>query len=628
MSRHSTALLLLVPATLLLLCTPLTGCSPEEEEVVEETPPRTDWPFTNALTLADQTLATPTSPLTIASLVADAPSLLAIHRDEQGFPGDILQVTPISKGSYTDLEVMLEAPVGHQERLHALLHVDSNANQLLDFQSSMGVLDPIALDAMALGVTATFTVSLENPPVAQASLEVADQAIAADVFITLVAIAAIEAPQAPVFVAIHASPDDLTQPLGFAAVNETSAAGVMVTLDTPVPHRTTLYAALHQDAGTPGEFEPDTSDTPVQGEDETALVVPFTVTLEPAPSAAFTRCALPEPTCDAPATSLPIDLAIEADHDGALLVSYEDDTAMTQRVIVPVSAGSSQVDLITLPEAACAGTFQIALLVDVMGLDPLTTSGPLPYATDAEGTPVTCELTRTEVMPPLGDAITALTIEPADTLTLTATLPLAAGAQAWLAVHATDTQGNPTEMLGNSALTASRTEGVTIALSRPVVSGETLTFRFYLDEGIMGTFEPEGVDPLVMDPADATSPWQAQLTASDVGVSEPFLLVADQVPEQPDAITLREAILMQPGFIVVFEDDGAGSPGAILGELGFEGVLTDAMVMLSRDLVVGETVHLALWVDDGNMMRDDATVDLPAERDGAPVTATITVLAP
>ncbi len=580
--------------------------------------------FGNALAVGDQ-LPSDRSIILVDEVTLDDPGYLVIREalaDHPALPGAIIGLRPLSASS-TDVEVSLERPVRINETLFATLHVESNDNDSFDFEDSPGV-DPPALDAQRLPTSASFTISLGKP-----SLTTVDQSIEAPVWMVWARIDEVLTTSRHNFVALHESIDDLSSPLGVVALEGFEHQDVLVPFGTPIPHNTTLFATLHEDLGEIGVFEP-ALDTPIIANQDGALLSSsFTMTLEPVPNASL-ECAFVSrasiQACVEPSRRLPLDLDFRANHDGSLVVRYTDVNGDPRAARFPVSAGDTSLpDTARLPVAhACPTTFDLSLLVEVEGVDPLSTEQPIPYATDATGSPAVCsvDVPAEQAVPLIAD----LRIAPANRVEFTSTIngfDTLARASAFIALI----DPERSEIMGFAQQT-SRTQSLSIELSQPIIQGQNLTLVAYADEGERGVFNPEGRipegdDPEIASLEDPTQPLAFDFTAMDLGTSEPFITTLEQSATQ--SISVRQTVHAQDALIVVFAQTN-GRPDEFLGFTAVTaGVNQDVTVDLSRQLVEGESLYVGLHSDDGNQSWDDAATDPVLVRDARPVTSIITI---
>ncbi|HUM72362.1 MAG TPA: hypothetical protein PLK31_26350, partial [Chloroflexota bacterium] len=105
------------------------------------------------------------------------------------------------------------------------------------------------------------------------AVTVSDQSLTDDYTVIVDSVTA----DVPGWIVIHAQADGRPGPiLGYAPVAAGENLDVTVTID-PAGATETLYAMLHVDAGTPGEYEFPGADTPAMDADGNMVTPPFTV---------------------------------------------------------------------------------------------------------------------------------------------------------------------------------------------------------------------------------------------------------------------------------------------------------------------------------------------------------------
>ncbi len=235
--------------------------APAEDEAEQE--PAEESPVTNAVEVTDQALGAGNT-VTIASVTSDTAGWLVIHAQADGSPGPILGQTQVSAGENSDVVVEID-PDGVTETLYAMLHVDAGTEGEFEFP---GGADGPATDAEGNVVTPSFTVMQAN------SVSVTDQALAEDGTVTIDQVVS----AGPGWLVIHAQADGSPGPiLGQTQVSAGENNGVVVEID-PAGATETLYAMLHVDAGTVGEFEFPGDDVPAVDADGNVVTPPFAIT--------------------------------------------------------------------------------------------------------------------------------------------------------------------------------------------------------------------------------------------------------------------------------------------------------------------------------------------------------------
>ncbi|HQA69957.1 MAG TPA: hypothetical protein PK801_16645, partial [Aggregatilineales bacterium] len=181
-------------------------------------------------------------------------------RDVDGEPGEILGFAPVEAGETTNVRVELD-PTRLTQTLHAMLHVDAGEEGEFEFP---GADEPVT-DAQGAIVMQPFNLTGN-------AIGVEEQAAANTVNVPLVL-----AEQAG-WIVIHADEDGAPGPvIGFTPVEEGLNIDVPVEIDV-AQATPTVYAMLHVETGTPGEFEFPDADPPAQGAGGSLIVQPFTLT--------------------------------------------------------------------------------------------------------------------------------------------------------------------------------------------------------------------------------------------------------------------------------------------------------------------------------------------------------------
>lgn len=607
----------------------LMGCPEDVDEADPDASDKVVIPaFENAIVASDQ-LPDDLTIITVERVDLDAPGYIVVREAlpaSPDLPGKTIAIAPVQR-SASNLKVTLDRPAVPGERLFATLHVESNDNDSFNFDQTPGI-DPPALDVLGLPASASFSINLPPP----GAITVEDQGVMARVWADEVIISSVTSPQRRSLLALHTSLDDLTRPVGVIALSTFSSEQVPITLNAPVPHNTKLFAVLHQDLGAQESFDADL-DLPIL-QNDAPISTSFTVTLDPTPSASLT-CTLDRALCTAPSLLLPLDIALKADHDGELLVRYTDTTGEPREALYPVSALDTSTSDLMLPTAACDTAFEVSLLVSVDGVDPLT-AATLPFATNADGAPVTCTVAEQPA-----DLVSDIIVDPADTLSLTSTIAgfsLLQNASAFITVSSVDAMVEPTdedidaELLGVIQQTE-RVQDLTIQLNRPLIEGELVLIAAHDDQNTIGVFEAEqvlrafGKNPAPIDPEMMAPPvyLQSSHVIEAVGTSEPFLTVTGEPAADINTLSVRQSVAQGAALVVVF-DDGGGRPGDPLGFGAVPaGVNQDISVTLSRDTIAEETLYVLLLDDDGNQIYDDIFTDPVFVRDAAPVMQVVTV---
>lgn len=184
---------------------------------------------------------------------------LVIHINQDGAPGPIIGFASVNEGENHDVEVEIDLEQATED-LFAMLHIDAGVRGEYEFPGD----DVPAKNGDAI-VNVPFKVSLGLEP----SVTVSDQA-AQNGSITIDQVVATD----PSWIVIHTEADGSPGPvIGFAPVAAGANSNVEVEIDLDAA-TSTLFAMLHIDAGTLGEYEFPGDDVPVRVGD-TIVNVPF-----------------------------------------------------------------------------------------------------------------------------------------------------------------------------------------------------------------------------------------------------------------------------------------------------------------------------------------------------------------
>ena len=236
----------------------------EHEQDEDEQDAEVEIAVTNAVEVMDQTLA-PDGTVTIAAVTADVDGWMVIHAQAEGNPGPIIGTAPVRAGVSNDVVVAIDAGSA-TETVYAMLHVDGGT--IGDFEFPGGD-DLPAKDADENVVTPQFLLSFPN------SVTVENQELADGGTVSITEISS----AGPGWMVIHAQAEGKPGPiLGVAAVNAGISRDLIVEID-PAGATETVYAMLHVDAGTEGEFEfPGGDDVPAADAEGSIVTPPFMIT--------------------------------------------------------------------------------------------------------------------------------------------------------------------------------------------------------------------------------------------------------------------------------------------------------------------------------------------------------------
>ena len=199
-----------------------------------------------------------------------------------------------------------------------------------------------------------------------------------------------------------------------------------------------------------------------------------------------------------------------------------------------------------------------------------------------------------------------------------------AGDDLWVVIHA-DEDGAPGAARGVSNLvegTDEPVQDVTVELGEPAEDGETLWAMLHTDEPSDGEFtfldNSEEDTPAMVDGEVVQQSFSVSVDDGGGG-NTPAITAEDQTlaPDSAGTVSIAEATIDQPGFVVVHEegDDGFGD---VIGSSGLieAGTSSDISVELDRDAEDGETLYAMLHYDqNGNEEYDGLETDGPVTGD-------------
>lgn len=187
---------------------------------------------------------------------------IVIHTSQDGAPGPIVGFAQVKEGENHDVEVEIDLSQATED-LFAMLHVDAGIVGEYEFPGEDG---PARNGDSIVNVPFKVTLPMEA---AEPSVSVSDQA-AQNGTITIDQVIATD----PSWIVIHTESDGAPGPIiGFAPIAVGLNENVEVEIDLESA-TSTLFAMLHIDAGTLGEYEFPGDDTPVRV-DDTVVNVPF-----------------------------------------------------------------------------------------------------------------------------------------------------------------------------------------------------------------------------------------------------------------------------------------------------------------------------------------------------------------
>jgi hypothetical protein len=222
----------------------------------------------------------------------------------------------------------------------------------------------------------------------------------------------------------------------------------------------------------------------------------------------------------------------------------------------------------------------------------------------------------------------ALTVEDQtldDPSTVTVDSVTTAGDDLWVVIHA-DEDGSPGAALGVSDLVGGSDEDVqdvTVQLDEPAEDGQTLWAMLHTDDPADGEFtfldNSEEDTPAMVDGEVVQQSFSVSVDDGGGGDNTPAITAEDQTlaPDSAGTVSIAEATIDQPGFVVVHEEEDGGF-GSVIGSSGLieTGTSSDISVELDRDAADGETLYAMLHYDqNGNEEYDGIDTDGPVTGD-------------
>jgi hypothetical protein len=234
-----------------------------------------------SVTVSDQT-ANPANEVVVDEAVSDGAGWIVIH--EQNAAGDeiagVIGHAALSDGTNTDVTVTLDRDVEDGETLYAMLHTDDPADGNYTFDGQADQPEDPPVESEGEVVVEPFVVST---PTDEPTVTPTDQTLDLSTMVSIDSANLLDAG----FIVIHEQNDVGDAPGGVIGHSEALSAGsatdVTVGLTRPAEDGETLYAMLHDDTGTAGEYEFDGSsgsaDPPTRDSSDDVVVVAFEVTV-------------------------------------------------------------------------------------------------------------------------------------------------------------------------------------------------------------------------------------------------------------------------------------------------------------------------------------------------------------
>jgi len=354
---------------------------------------------------------------------------------------------------------------------------------------------------------------------------------------------------------------------------------------------------LHADTGQVGVYEFDGLnglDLPVKDKADKVIAPSFTVTVSGQLTPSVT---VADQTAD-PANEVVVATVVSAGR--GFIVIHEDDNSAPGAVIgnSSVSNGTNTDVRVTLDRDAVNGETLYAMLhtddgvvgtYEFDGMNGL--DGPV---MDGNGDVITPSFTvMTNVVVPAVE-VDNQTLAATDKVTVRLVTSDGAG---FIVIHEDNGMGSFGAVLGNTAVSHGNNMNVEVTLDRHAVHDETLYAMLHTDDGMAGVYEFNGMNGLdgpVMDMGGAV------IAPSFTAQFEPSVTVNDQPLDPTNQVSIAMAISRGSGFVVIHEDNGMGSFGAVIGNVALtNGTNRDLTITLDRSATHGETLYAMLHTDTG-----------------------------
>ena len=541
-----------------------------------------------SITVRNQT-ADPANRVVVAKVVSPAAGFVVIHEDDQGSPGAVLGNTAVEKGESANVSVTLSRDAVDKETLYAMLHADTGQVGVYEFDGANGLDLPVKDDKDAV-VTPSFTVTVSGQ--LTPSVTVADQT--ADPANEVVVAAVVSAGRG--FIVIHEAAAGSPGPvIGNASVSNGTSSDVKVTLDRDAVDGETLYAMLHTDDGAVGTYEFDGMnglDAPVMDGMGNVITPSFVVS---------TNIVIPAVEVDNQlmlgATDRVVVRLVTSDGGGFIVIHEDDGMGGFGAVLgnTAVSHGNNADVAVTLSrdvrhdetlyamlhtDTGVIGTYEFN---GMNGLDgPVMNAGGMVIAPSFSAGFEPSVTANDQAVDPTNEVTVAMAIS---------------RGEGFVVIHEDNGMGSFGAVLGNASLTNGTNRNITIALNRSVIHSETLYAMLHTDTGVLGMYEFDGMNGLDGPVMDAGG----TVIAPPIVVSfEPLVDVVDQWLDPTNEVTIAKVVSRGVGFVVIHEDNGMGTFGAVIGNTALaNGTNRDVVVTLDRMAVNGETLYAMLHTDTG-----------------------------
>jgi hypothetical protein len=537
--------------------------------------------------------------ISIQSVEVSSPGWVVVYADDAGAPGEVLGHAAVSPGISLALTVLLSREIAGDEQLHAALHEDLGVEGTLELDGA----DVPAPGAAGDPTQNTFTVSVPLTPV----VEVDDQHVGTvppDGAITItrhaVTVGSVTSPGdgwVVIYDGAGGVPGDV---LGHAPVSAGTSSGVVVPMGRGLLHAEELFAALHEDAGTTGDFEYPGADAPVTRPGTTdVLAEPFTV---------FTpSLTAPEQVAGLSAASPPAHTVLVTDvRSGGKgwVVVYDMRAGIINDVlghapVGPDGATGADVTVEVSRPLVSGETLQVVLHDDLgtpdtfefPGADlPRVGHGDLPIQAELVAEPPAVTFPDPNDPASLHELVVERVASPAD---------------AWLTARTVDEGGGPGVLLGYVQVTPGVHDDLALPITaRPLIRNEEVRVELNAENGTVGQFD--GTETPMLDTAGEPLGKVAKVRVTgDLGpslyaVDQPFVATPNNAFAVGE-VTIRQIVWDMNSRVHyrVFSQDPT-TPGATsIGGAQSSGsiVRVDQTIGVSETLSTGDTVWIVFFED-------------------------------
>lgn len=391
--------------------------------------------------------------------------------------------------------------------------------------------------------------------------------------------------------------------LGYAAVAEGENEDVAVTVD---PHQVTptLYAALHQDAGRPGDFEFPGPDTPWPVEADAAVA--FEVEVEVAVPAVMVS------DQDVTEEGIVVVNSVTSDGPGWLaLLLDEAGTPGRMVAYAPVRDGLNENVALAINWRVATPILHAALYQDT-------------------GEPEQFEFPEADPMAMVNDQPVISSFQvflPPDVFVLDQ--PVVDGTvivervisygPGWLVVYY-DEGGAAGRIIGWAPLVDGLNEQIVVPVVESAVT-ELLHIIIHQDTEAIGEFEFPQADPPLRYDGRIPNPFTFRTDAGN------YLITRDQPLSVSNTVTVSLAVVNVNAWVVIY-NDAAGEPGEVIGTVWIPAGVNREIVVAIDPEQTTPVLHVVLHQDVGAAQEFELEggVDLPLQRNRSVITAPLTLL--